>query len=177
MPKAPPANNTIFNAAYSALSNIKSDGFSIPHYNSSPTLALYPGEPFPKAQGAGAIVCLAQSLILPGEWKSVLRQWNAIFPCDFTANVKDGDLVYWNIATEKAELVGDVTNGFLLGHATWSCEPGQQITAADDDRPIVATSTSTHIQVVCAAVPTTTKGTVSILGVVDEVARPLTTRS
>lgn len=156
MPKVPPTKNTIFNAAYDALSTLKSDGFTVPHYNSSATLAIYPGEPFLKAQGTAFIVCLAQSLILPGEWKSVLRHWNAIFPCNFSANVKDGDDVYWNIATEKAVLVGDADeDDFLLGQATFSVEPGQAVTASADDRPVVATSTSTHVQVVCSVGETT----------------------
>lgn len=173
MPKLPPANTAIFNTAYTALSTIKSDGFTLPHLNTSATLALYPGEPFLKKQGAGAIVCLTQSLILPGEWKSVLRFWNAIFPCDFSADVKDGDAVYWDPVAEKASLVGDVTNGFLLGHATYSVEPGQKITAPAGDRLIVATVTSTHIQVVSPVTPSITKGAVTIMGEPDEPKTPL----
>jgi hypothetical protein len=160
MPKLPPTRNSIFNAPYEALSAIKSDGFTLPHLNSSATLAIYPGEPFLKAQGETAIVCLAQSMIEPGEWKSVLRFWNAIFPCDFSADVEDGDNVYWDIDDEVCKLEGDVDNGFLLGSATFSVEPGQRVIADADGRPVVATSTSTHVQVVYQTTPSIVIGTV-----------------
>ena len=160
MPKLPPNSNTIFNAPYEALSTMKSDGHTVPHLNSSATLAIYPGEPILKNQGTEPIVCLAQSLIMPGEWKSVVRQWNAIFPCDFSADVKDGDAVYWDFDDEVCKLEGDVTNGFLLGNATWSCEPGQAITATADDRNVVATDESTHVQVVHMITPSLVVGTV-----------------
>lgn len=160
MPKLPPSQNTIFNASYEALSTMKSDGFTVPHYNSSATLAIYPGEPILKNQGVDPIVCLAQSLIRPGEWRSLVRHWNAIFPCDFSDDVKDGDAVWWDIDDEECKLEGDVTNGFLLGNATWSAEPGQAITATTDDRPVVATSSSTHVQVVNMVTPSVVAGTV-----------------
>lgn len=148
MPKLPPSRNTIFNAAYEALSTMKSDGFTVPHYNSSATLSIYPGEPFLKHQGTDPIVVIAQSEIPPGEWRSVVRFFDAVFPCDFSANVKDGDAVWWDIDDEVCKLEGDVENGFLLGNATYSVEPGQKITAVANDRNIVATATSTHVQVV-----------------------------
>lgn len=156
MPKLAPTKRDLFNEDYASLGKIKSDGFSILHYNSSPTLALFPGEPFLKQQGTDYIVCIAQSLILPGECKSVLRgPWNAIFPCNLTADVKDGDEVYWDTDDEKVELVANVANGFLLGYATFLKEPGEVITADDDDRPVVGTSSSTELHVVCPTHTTT----------------------
>lgn len=163
MPKVAPAAASPILDAITPLSELKSDGFSVPHYNSSATLSLYPGEPFPKTQGSGAFVALAQSLIRPGEWKSVLRFWNAVFPCNFSADVKDGDEVYWDQDNEVVSLGADVTNGFLLGYATYSADPGETVTAAADDRVVVATSASTKVQVVCATHATTLKGTASAL--------------
>lgn len=149
MPKAAPVQNEVFNAAYEALSEMRSDGYVIPHYNSSATLSIYPGEPFLKKQGAGFVVCIAQSLIKPGEWKSVLRTFRALFPCNVSADVEDGDAVYWSVSGEEVILAGDAAIGdFLLGYATWSAKPGEVITAVADDYPVVATSESTHIEVV-----------------------------
>lgn len=160
MPKTEPNINPVFNEPYEALSTLKSDGFSVPHLNASETLAIFPGEPILKAQGDDPIVCLAQSLIRPGEWKSVLRYWNAIFPCNFSDTVEDGDDVFWDIDDEVCKLEGDVTNGFLLGAATFSVEPGETLISGADDRAVVALDSSTFVQVVCRI------GTSSVIGTV-----------
>lgn len=161
MPKATPAQRALFNEQFDPLGQIRSDDHTILHHNSSPSLSFFPGEPFPKTAGSGAIVYLAQSLIKPDQTKSVVRYFRAIFPCNFSADVKDGDEVYWDVDNEVVSLAGDVTNGFALGYATFSIEPGKEITAADDDRPVVATSSSTKVEVVNLPGATTLKGSAS----------------
>lgn len=162
MPKALPPSNAIFNEPRVALSEMRSDGHTVPHFNSSATLTISNGEPIPKTAGGSALVYLAQSFIPPGEWRSLVRHWDAEFPCDVSADVFDGDSVYWDVDTEKVSLVADVTNGFLLGWATYAVLPGQTPQAAEDGRVVVATATSTLIRVVATDVATTIKGIVVV---------------
>ena len=163
MPKTAPVLASVQSEDYAPLSEIVSDDYHAHHYNSSPTDAIFPGEPIPKTAGSGAMVYLAQSLILPGEWKTLVRNWKARFPCNFSANIKDGDEVYWDITNEVVSLAADVTNGFSLGYATFDVEPGEAITAADNDRPVVATSTSTEVVVISSRGLTTLKGSASAM--------------
>ena len=164
MPKTAPVKQSLFNESYAALGRYLGDCYSLPHYNSSATLAFFPGEPFPKTRGSGAVACLAQSLIMPGEYKTVLAEFKAAFPCDFSANIKDGDEVYWDEDNELVSLAADVTNGFSLGYATYEVEPGQAVTAVADDRPIVADANSTEVVVYSPNIATTLKGTSAAFG-------------
>lgn len=148
----------LFNESYPVVSTLKSDRHSVPFFNSSETLSILPGEPVLRPYGDAEFwVCLAQSRIKPKETKSVLFDWNAVFPCNFTADVQDGDEVYWNpddtdsgaFPGGRACLVGDAgANGFLLGHATFSLDSCKEVTADEGDYPVVANSASTYVQVV-----------------------------
>ena len=170
--------NAIFQEAYGALGVVRADRHSILHTNTSATESFLPGEPFAKAQGAGSVVVLSQSLIEPGQTKSVILDFKAIFPCSFSADIEDGDEVYWDLDNEVVSLAADVTNGFSLGYASYELDPAQSVavgaagdplTADTDGKVVVANDASTHVIVVSLNAPTTLKGTAAAL------AKPATT--
>lgn len=156
---SPVTEPNMFNESYPTLGRLRTDRHMIPHLNSHPTDSLLPGEPFLKEWGGRKWVCVAQSRIKPGEVKAVLLNWNFDFRCELSADVKDGDQVYWDPEAHDdgkgaVVLQGDAgADAFPLGIATYSTDPGEEITAAANDRNVVATAASTMIQVVSFGEP------------------------
>lgn len=151
---------TMFQEGGPTVGRLKTDRHMLPHYNSSETLSLLPGELFLKPWGDQFWVCMSQDVILPGEVRSVLLNWNGVFPCNFSTDVRDGDELYWD--PDEGELgamvlqSGAGPTAFLAGIATFSVDPAgkpiftRQQTA--DMPPIVADEDSTHVQVVSLGV-------------------------
>ena len=159
MPKAV-TEPQIFNEDYPRVGRLKTDRHMLPHYNSSATLSLLPGELFLKQWGDKFWVCMTQDRIAPGEVRSVLLNWNGVFPCNFTADVEDGDEVWWdpdegdNGAMVLSGDAGD--DAFLAGVATFSLDPAGNPVLTNppdpDGYPVVADSDSTEVQVVSLGV-------------------------
>jgi hypothetical protein len=167
MPKAV-TEPAIFNEDYPIVGRLKSDRHSVPYFNSSETLSILPGEPVLRPYGGAEFwVCMAQSRIAPKDVKTVLLEFNAVFPCNFSGDVKDGDEVYWNpddtdsgaFPGGRACLLAEAgSNGFLLGHATFSLDAMKPQTADEGDYPVVATAASTEVQVVSSGKAITVVG-------------------
>lgn len=151
----------VFLDPYPNVGRLKTDRHMLPHYNSSETLTILPGELILKPHRGLFWVCMAQSPILPGTVKDVLLNWNGIFPCNFSAPVMDGDEVWWDPEEgDHGAMVLEADAGdaaFPAGAATFSIDPaGKPVLTnppAADGIPVVADENSTSVQVVSISEP------------------------
>ncbi len=174
MPITTPATAEMFNANYDVLAEYVQDDSRIPYYNPSDSgVMISPGEPLLVRWGPitattaddadlEARVYMAQSRIMPGEVGMLLKYFTGDFPCDVSANVTVGDEVYWDIDNDVVSLVGDVTNGFVLGDVGYATHIGVTPTVDGDDRVVSATTASEKIRVISRNEPADTKGTVVV---------------
>jgi len=159
-----PARSSGVNAPYEVLGEYVQDDSRIPYHNPADSdVMIEPGEPLAVTWGAGATAVMAQAAIFPGETGTLNRYFTGDFPCDVSANVLVGAEVYWDADTKKVSLAADVTNGFLLGHASWAIDPviRNQAPALSAGKVIAATTASTKIRVIGLTGATTLKGAVT----------------
>ena len=179
MPITEPTQASIFNANYASLGEYVSDDSRIPYFNPSDSgVMLQAGEPILVQWGASGEerVYLCNRPIRPGEWGELIRHFTADFPCDFSANVIAGQEVYWDEDNSVVSLVGDVTNGFVIGDLSWSIDPNIQNTAPSvdgDGRVIAGTTSTTRCRIVSRDAAATTKGTVTILALGNDAKGPV----
>lgn len=164
MPTSAVAVATNFNDAYSKVGVYITDDSRIPYFNPANSgVDILPGEPFVMQWGASGeeIVVMAQDIIRPGKIGMVIRYFTADLPCDFSANVILGTDVYWDIDANVVSLVGDVTNGFVVGRISYSLSSKGSVPAVDSNgRVICGTTSTTKCRVVSVVGATTVKGTV-----------------
>lgn len=166
MPITNPAQATQFNADYDRLGDYVQDDSQVPYYNPSDSgVLIQPGEPIVVQFGAtnAEYVFWAQEAIRPGEISMVTRYNTVDVPCDISADTVLGTEVHWDIDNDVASLVGDITNGFLLGYISYPLPPEPQPwipTVDGNDRVICATSASTVCRVIMINGATTITGTV-----------------
>jgi hypothetical protein len=108
---------------------------------------------------------MAQGPIEPGKVGFLVRRFTADFPCDLSANVQQGTLIYWNPSDDTASpagtasLAGDVTNGFVIGTASFPIDAHKEVPLGIHGIPLCATTDSTTIRVVSLDGVATVKGT------------------
>lgn len=140
--------------AYPLVGEYRGDNSFLPHYNQSTTDTILPGEPVIKAVGTENRVMISSRKIEPLEVGSVHANWIADFPCILSADIKEGEAVYWDldVSTDThpvgvAVLLGDLVDGFKLGYATYKQIPGQKPTV-DTGEVVCGTSSSSTVRVV-----------------------------
>ena len=161
-----PHRSTGVNEAYEVLGEYVQDDSRVPYWNPSDSDSMIePGEPLPITWGTGASVAMANAAIMPGDVGMLNRYFTGDFPADLSANVLVGAEIYWDVTNKKASLVGDVTNGFLLGHASWAIDPTikNKVPPNTAGKVLAGTTASTKIRVIGLTGPTTTKGSVTVL--------------
>lgn len=177
MPTSASTERTLFNEAYDRIGEYVTDDSRIPYFNPSDSgVDILPGEPVLIKFGAANAeeVCLAVDIIRPGKIGMLVRYFTVDIACDFSANVILGDEVMWDIDNSVVSLAADVTNGFTIGNITYGISSKssemEDPTVDGNDRVICATDSSTKCRVIshAAGKASTTKGTVTILGTVDE---------
>jgi len=169
MPIANPNEVTTFSTDYDAIGEYVGDGELVPYFNpTAPDRLILPGEPFLRAFGPASEeqVYLTQGPIRPGDIGFMFApgRWVADLPCDLSASVVDGQELYWDEDNSVCSLVGDVTNGYVVGYASWAIDPNVKNTAPSVDavnRVICGTTTSTNIRVRSRDEVATIKGTIS----------------
>lgn len=165
-----PAVPNALGGDYSKIGNYVSDDMWFPfHVPSDVATAFPPGAPILMKFGAAneEQVVMSKELIRPGDTKPVTRYFTADFPCNFSGNVILGDEVMWDVDNDVLSLAADVTNGFVVGLASYAYSSGpavlEQPTVDGNDRVICATSTSTKVRVISLpGKAVTIKGTVTI---------------
>lgn len=170
MPVTALTQATQFHTAYDRVGWYVTDDTRVPFYNPADSdLDFLPGEPVLIKWGASGDeeVMMVQDVIRPGQLGFLVRHFTADFACNFSANVILGDEVMWDLDNDVLSLAADVTNGFVVGRASYplSSNPvGLDTPSVDgNDRVICATSSSTKVRVVSMPnVAVTTKGTVTI---------------
>lgn len=165
MPITNPAEAAIFNADYDILAEYVQDDSRIPYYNPSDSGEMVqPGEPLLVKFGASAEerVYMAQGPIRPGEIGMLLKYFTGDFPCDFSGNVILGDEVMWDVDNSVVSLAADVTNGYILGDASYAIQIGVTPTVDGNDRVVCADANSSKCRVISRNEAATTKGTVTV---------------
>lgn len=154
MPVTNPAQASTFNADYEIIGQYKTDDDRRPYFNpEDATTTVLPGEPMLIEEGGDQYLFMAQGPIRPGETGYLVRRFTADFPCDLSATVEEGTEIYWEPSDDAgssvgtAKLVGDVTDGFRLGVATYAYNGHTNPTLGSNDRPVCGTTDSTRIYV------------------------------
>jgi len=155
-----PSQAQMFSANYDALGQYLTDDDLRPFYNPPDSGVMYQmGEPVLLPEGAGYKTYICQSPIRPGEVGYLVKRYTVLLPCDLSADVQEGQLLFWEPSSNTVQLTGDVTNGFTVGCATFEYVKGQVYDLGADDRPICGTEDSTHIRVISIHGANTGKGT------------------
>jgi hypothetical protein len=156
------------NEAYSRIGEYITDDSRVPYYNPSDSgVDILPGEPVVVQFGAsgGPQVMMATDIIRPGKIGMLVRYFTADLPCNLSANVVLGDELMWDIDNDVLSLAADVTNGFVVGNASYpissNSDEMEAPTVDGNDRVICGGTSSTRIRVISKPNQTvTTKGTV-----------------
>lgn len=126
------------------------------------------GEPILLTLAAARYAFMFQGQVRPGETGYLLRNFSADFPCILSANVLEGDAIYWDIDEDAdgfpvgaAKIAGDVTNGFLLGYATHHYMKNPNPTLSGG-KVICGTTASTSIYLTSVPIAAVVKGTVPV---------------
>ena len=169
-----PEQAKIFHDDYAGLGDYVTDDTLVPYYNPADSgVMIQQGEPVLVQYGPSGEnrVFLAQKPIRPGQIGMLHKYFTVDLPCDFSANVVLGQEIVWDIDDKEVKLVGDVTNGFVVGDASYhmSAKPMPHTPAVDgNDRVICATDASTKVRVVSRATAATITGTVGALSAPEE---------
>ena len=166
MPSTATTPASQFGDDYSSLGEYVQDNTLIPYFNPSDSnVDLLPGEPCIVQWGPanGERVFLCNTICRPGQVTMLKKDFTADFPCNFSANIIHGAEVMWDIDNNVVSLAADVTNGFIIGNASFALDPTiKNATPAIDGngRVVAATATSTVVRVVSQDAVPTIKGTV-----------------
>lgn len=166
MPALAAATAAMFNEAYEKVGHYVTDTEMIPYYNPADSgVDILPSEPLLLLLGSDERAVLSQGVIRPGELGMVLMKYTVDLPAVISADVTVGTPIYWDFATKKAKIGGDVTNGWIVGYATFPVNQAADFAYPLDanDRVIAAASGSTWIRVYLdgAGAIAVTKGTVT----------------
>jgi hypothetical protein len=141
--------------SYPKASVYRTDDERVPHYNEPDSGVMFlPGEPVLKEMNGDQYVFLAQGPIKPGKTGMLVYRFVAEFPCDLSADVVEGTPIYWDKDEDDdaapvglAKLEGDVTNGYLLGTATYAYDGSVAPEVDGDGNVVCGDSNSTKIWV------------------------------
>jgi hypothetical protein len=148
----------------------RTDNERTPIFNPADSGVMYlAGEPILLTLAGKLYVYMMQGVVRPGETGYAIRKFSADFPCDLSAEVAEGDAIYWDVDEDgdgfpagAAKLVGDVTNGFLLGYATHHYMKTPLPEVDGDDKVICGDENSTYIYVTSLPGPTVGLGTLEL---------------
>lgn len=155
MPISTPTLATRFGADYPKCGAYVTDTERFPFYNPPDSGVMYlPCEPISVVRDGVLYSCVTQGRILPGETGYVVRRYTVDLPCDLSADVAEGTAIFWEPSNTTADypagragLEADVTNGFLVGYATYAYSKTVAPTLDGDDKVICGDEDSTIIRV------------------------------
>jgi len=155
MPITTPQLAQRFGADYPRVGQYVTDTERFPFYNPPDSGVMYlPGEPVSVERDGVLYSCVTQGRILPGETGYVVRRYTMDFPCNLSADVAEGTAIFWNPEDDNADnpagranLEADVTNGWLIGYATYAYSKTVVPELDGDDKVICGTEDSTIIRV------------------------------
>ena len=170
MPTPTPQKASTFNAQYPIIGKYRTDDDRIPYFNPEDSgVSVLPGEPMLIEQGDKDDGPMAQGPIEPGQTGYLVRRFTGDFPCILSADVEQGTEIWWDTdvgSTDHpvgvARLKGDVTNGFMIGVASYAYDGHKNPTLGINDRVLCGGIGSTHIRVV------------SLDGIADQKGNPYT---